>query len=71
MPEKKTEEPKKKESENIVIEIKISIPPMIRTNLSETFDHLKKASEELLNVGKSVLGKKEEPKTKLKKIEVK
>lgn len=60
-----------KKDKNLVIELKISIPPIIDTNISETFDHLKKAAEELLKVGRSFMEKEEKPAKKLKKIEIK
>lgn len=71
MPEKKSEKQETKNENNIVIEIKISIPTIFRGNLSETFDHLKKASEEIVSMSKSVLGKEKKPSVELKKIQVK
>lgn len=64
-------EKEEKKDRNLVIELKITVPPLIDANFSETFNHLRKAAEELLKVGRSFVEQDEKPAKKLKKIEIK
>lgn len=55
--------------DRMTIEIKITIPRMYK-GVGDAFDHLLKATEEVVKAGKSVV-QRPEIKSKVKKIEVK
>lgn len=61
----------KQESQNAVIEIKISIPPLFGGNISGFIDNMGKAARELAKAGRSLIVTETPEQSKMKKIEIK
>lgn len=58
-------------SQNAVIEIRISIPPLFRGGLGSILDNLGKAAGELTKAGRSMLNQDDPGQKKVRKIEIK
>lgn len=68
---KDSESKGKKERENAVIEIKISIPSDFGGNFSDFISHMGKAAREVARAGLSFIETEEKSSPKMKKIEIK
>lgn len=61
----------KQESQNAVIEIRISIPPLFGGDVGSFIDHMGKAARELVKAGRSFIVTEPAKSSKMKKIEIK
>lgn len=62
---------KPEQSSNTVIEIKISIPPVLGGSIGTLLDGLGNAAKELAKVGRSFISTEEKEPSKMRRIEIK